>query len=74
MIKKTQDNTKDHVSDTKDDGDFHLQRIGECQLVARQLPNLKKKQIIQKLVIFSSKALTTLQQPENISNELLRKT
>lgn len=43
MIKKTQDNTKDHVSDTKDDGDFHLQRIGECQLVARQLPNLKKK-------------------------------
>ena len=52
MIKETKDNTKDHVSDTKDDGDFHLQRIGECQLVARQLPNLKKNKSFKNSLSF----------------------
>ena len=40
MIEKTEVNSKHHVDDTKDDGQSHLERVEEVQLVLGELPHL----------------------------------
>ena len=40
MIGQTQDDTKGHLSDPEDDGELHLERVLEGDLIHRHLPNL----------------------------------
>ena len=41
VIKETQTNTKHHVYNTKHDRQLHFERVGECELVHSNLPNLE---------------------------------
>ena len=44
MIGQAEKDAKTHLEDANDDGEFHLRRIGECDLVLRHLPNLKREE------------------------------
>ena len=43
VINKAEGYSKEHVANTKYDREFHLERIGHCDLVGCECPNLKKK-------------------------------
>ena len=40
MIKIADDHTEEHLEDTQNDGQFHLERVEEENLILGQLPDL----------------------------------
>lgn len=45
MIPETETNAEDHLDYSDDDGELHLNRIGESDLVLRYLPDLNVESI-----------------------------
>ena len=43
MVEDGQDDTKQHLEDAKDDGHFHLVRVGKDKLVVRYIPDLLER-------------------------------
>ena len=43
MIPQAEKDAKAHLDDSNDDGELHLDRIGEGDLVLSQLPDLKRR-------------------------------
>ena len=43
MVPQAEKNTKTHLDDANDDGEFHFDRIGKGDFVLSQLPNLQRR-------------------------------